>query len=620
LIGYLHGEGEVVGVVGRRLADLCLLRAADVSFAQNITVQSTQGVMGRRDTVVSKVSESAAEEGCEALKFESDIIISDADSNGQGGFRAILDALGIAKNTDMNVVRIMRYLLTAQTARFLLVLYTILFSKEGMNAVQALFSGLFMDFLSVFIIAFQKPSPDVLRLSYDAEPWLAHPIRTNIPSVLTGITWACTAISASFFASLAGFTGSALSCGSVLFVTSAVISILMLFSVQREDFIWRPGVRMSALHAIYLLAVIELFLLFFLFPKFGTVFGVASFSPAALLIIFVFCLIQLVLAECIKMLARMRENPSLAAQDGEQAERHSEIAALFRLFRENLEQENRMEREEGKAAGEETDAHSSEKAGFRFFRAKKKKPSPESPDMTADRNETNPSSEAASLSEMEEYIRQARKNSKAQKPKRAKKVPKKQRETAQGNPSVTSARKDWFSEDENDMFEPLKKDVPRDDVLAAALKESFGGIRDDDPSQISDQLQVSVKKYSDVGFSDSAQTDDTADDAGLQDDLRPDPDAFASAMESGTAAPSAGDITIGGTDAQVRSFLRTEENEEREAKLSGEADREFLGIGYLFSEEEYEAIMAAYNKDGTTERIYNTDTQKFDIHDDSQKT
>ena len=26
LIGYLHGEGEVVGVVGRRLEDLCLLR------------------------------------------------------------------------------------------------------------------------------------------------------------------------------------------------------------------------------------------------------------------------------------------------------------------------------------------------------------------------------------------------------------------------------------------------------------------------------------------------------------------------------------------------------------------------------------------------------------------
>ena len=71
-------------------------------------------------------------------------------------------------------------------------------------------------------------------------------------------------------------------------------------------------------------------------------------------------------------------------------------------------------------------------------------------------------------------------------------------------------------------------------------------------------------------------------------------------------------ITIGGTDAEVRTFLRTALRED-DGKTAEDADREFLGIGYLFSEEEYEAIMAEYNADGTQNAVYNTETQKFDI-------
>ncbi|MBQ8578086.1 MAG: cation-transporting P-type ATPase [Clostridia bacterium] len=641
LVEYLRGEGEVVGVVGRRLEDLCLLRAADVSFAQNIAVQS--GGPGRRDTVVSKVSESAAEEGCEALKFESDIIISDADTKGQGGFRAILDALGIAKNTDMNVVRIMKYLLCAQTARFLLVLYTILFSKEGMSAVQALFSGLFMDFMAVFIIAFQKPAPDVLRSASDAEPWLCHPIKNNIPSILTGVTWACTAITASFVAGLVGFANSALSVGSILFVTSCLIGVLMLFSVQREDFVWRPGVRMSALHAIYLLAIVELFLLFFLFPTFGTVFGVASFSPAVLIVIVVMSLIQLVLAECIKMLARMRERPDLAAQDEKNEEKHMEIAALFHLFRDRLEEENRME---AAADVEVPSGNDPAKAGKHPKQKKssgglfgRKKPktqataessapdagvtdaaSPETAGLAGTVNSADsaghadsaPAGSAASdgetLAEMEEYV--ARMRGKAKKEKQAKKAARARLAEKAPKKAELPQKNDWFTEDDADSMEGMQA-LHTADALSEAL------------SDFAAERKRTVGAVDATGIFDIPAMDEFADGSvGMPADGTPDPYAFAAAMADEAEEPATRDITIGGssmaaTEAGVRSFLRTPESVSEEAETARDADREFLGIGYLFSEEEYEAIMAEYNEDGTQNAVYNTETRDFDAVSDA---
>lgn len=598
LIQYLHGEGEVVGVVGRRLEDLCLLRAADVSFAQNIAVQA--GGVGQRDTVVSKVSESAAEDGCEALKFESDIIISDADEKGQGGFRAILNGIGIAKNTDMNVIRITKYLLCAQVARFLLVLYTIIFSKEGMSAVQALFSGLFMDFISVFILAFQKPSPDILRSAADAERCLAHPIKNHFPSILIGIAWACSAISASFFSELSGLAPTSLSAGSILFVTNCIISLLMLFSVQREDFIFRPGVRMNALHTLYLLIVTELFLLFFLFPKFGVVFGVASFAPITMVIIAVVCMIQLILAECIKILARMRENPAMREADQDTDERHKEITEMFHLFRSKMEQEttaeaNSMAEEIAASSDAATVKNETSGGGFR----KKQKNSAAMQMRNAEAAQTDDGvheGSGTSLEEMERYVNAVRS---AKKKAKQKKNTASKKQTKQASQKSAAPKKDWFSEDDVTPAE-------QEELIAVTGSQIVGS--------------QTVGSQVETPFAPPLFKDDALHKAMQPIEDRPDQAAFEEAMaqkEQKEIEAATHDFTIGDnkqdapTEA-VRTFLRREEDASKEAETAQAADREFLGIGYLFSDEEYEAIMAEYNDDGTPEKIYNSDTQTFD--------
>ncbi|MBQ7298814.1 MAG: cation-transporting P-type ATPase [Clostridia bacterium] len=609
MLDYLREQGEVVGVVGQRLEELCLLRAADISFAQNISVRQDKLTPGSGDTIVSRVSDAAGEEGCEALKFEADIIVSDATAKGGGGFGAILSTIGIAKNTDMNIIRAIKYLLCSQTARFLLVLYTILFSKAGMGAVQALFGGLVIDFFAVMILAFQKPSPGVLRTADDARPWLAHPIRCGIPQVIIGICWACTAILSSFFAGLLGLAETEAAQGSVLFLTGIIIAVLMLFSQQREDFIFRPGVHMTALHALSLLALAELILLFFLFPTFGAMFGVASFSPLALVVIGVFALITLVLAECIKMLAHMRARPDLHGEDEETEARQSQIAALFHLFRAQKAEEEAAESAalSGDAAEVTRDIKKKKPARRLFAR----KPRPKDP----------------ALAEMEAYIAEQRAKKK-HKPADTEQEPVEPdasvtQDAVSAQPDETPARRSVFSrlgthtehaaamrrrhphtglfaEDDSDPVLTQADDRPNDDALTEAVRRehaagaafSFGHADADTDTEPDEDMSVS--------------------DAATNGAVLPDPAAYAEAMRHIVDGAPTRDITVGGTDADLVSFLRASSDPDEEQKTADAADREFLGIGYLFSEAEYEAIMAEYNADGTQSPVYDTDTQPFE--------
>lgn len=592
LIEHLHGEGEIIGIVGQRLEDLCLLRAADISFAQNIAVRQDKLTPGGGDTIVSRVSDSAGEEGCEALKFEADVIVSDATVKGGGGFGAILSTVGIAKNTDMNIIRAVKYLLCSQTARFLLALYSILFSKSGMGAVQSLFMGLLVDCFAVLILAFRRPNDDVLRTAEDAAPWLQHPIQHGMPQIIIGISWACTAILSSFFAAFFGLAETEIAQGGVLFLTCIVISVLMLFSQQREDFMFRPGVRMSALHALSLLALAELILLFFLFPPFGAMFGVAAFSPIALAVIAVFAAITIVLAECIKMLAHMRSRPELHTQDPETEAHHSQIAALFHLFR------AQKEKEEAEAEAAQTPAPDTppKKKPSRFKRKQKRK----LPD----------------IAEMEAFIAEQQALEKEEK---------EGAQTPADAPAEKQEPRPHFGHFAGAKTHRRKKLFAEDDIEPEIAVQ---------PVQ-DDALQMAVRQSHTDGNMPFAQADNAADaldEAFLADidpdeldvtdiETRPDPAAYAEAMRHIIEGAPTRDITVGGTDADMITFLRANTAPEEEERNAEAADREFLGIGYLFSEAEYEAIMAEFNADGSQNPVYDTDTQPFEaLNDPDPKT
>ena len=672
LLQYLHEDGEIVGVVGHRLEDLQLLRRADISIAQNISVQSAGKLpTAAHETVLSRVSESAEEEGCEALKFTADILVSDASHDGRGGFGSLLGVLGIAKNTDKNVIRIVKYLLCAQTARFLLVLYTILFSQSGMSAVQTLFAGLIADFMAVMILSFQRPDEEILRKDSDAVSFLQKILHTGLPSFLTGVCWACTGILTAFLCGVTGLAQTEMEYGSILFVTNSILSLLLLLSVQRDEPVIRPGVRMSTLQVLYMLGYVELFLLFFLFPRFGTMFGVAKFDLRAGIVILAFCAVWLTLAECIKALSSIREKRPSDAVSEEAEERRAENLALFRLlksqkeaeegtaapvrrkfrlFRKKKNAEDSGEKPERKPSGVEQLLSEEEqkvavmqeyirkrRAGIRaeqesrdsdapkdsrLFRRKEKMQStvPEAEETAAsapvsggadtadERMEARePVVEAYDIEDLlsEELLEPQKRSvsgkpedpSAAEKREKPKKAPKTAKTEKSGKPSKLSKAgktprpgNPWFMPDESQSEDESKTALRMDDTLYAALHEMHRSA-DAEQQDPSDALSVNGALFSDREKPD-------IDIRQTQPDL-PDLDAFAAAEASRDRNPygfaTTMSLTIDRTDDidktvdDVRSFLRADT---RTYAKDEAADMEFSGIGYLFSEEDYDAIIA----------------------------
>ena len=82
----LSSSGEKIGFLGSGLNDIALLRQADVGFAQSVTASPKAGgvdVSGRGSGGPDQKNKGS---GCESLKFISEVIISEPDRNGNGGF------------------------------------------------------------------------------------------------------------------------------------------------------------------------------------------------------------------------------------------------------------------------------------------------------------------------------------------------------------------------------------------------------------------------------------------------------------------------------------------------------------------------------------------------------
>ncbi len=178
------------------------------------------------------------------------------------------------------------------------------------------------------------------------------------------------------------------------------------------------------------------------------------------------------------------------------------------------------------------------------------------------------------LQEMEAYIIKKRSEAKHRRKKRKK---------AKKSKTYTFRTRNLFREDDGDFYEELPH-MYGDHYLLPS--ENIRSTEDEDRS---------------------------AGDEVIDPEVLPDVSVFEEAMAQPTIDPGTErDITIGGADVQVRSFLRSEVNAQTAEQTAVAADQEFRGIGYLFSEEEYEAIMAEYNSDGTTVSVYNTETRSFD--------
>lgn len=146
----LREGGSTVAFLGNKLKEITLLREADIGITECLKLTGGS-------------EEGPAYDGCEALRFVSDAVVTMVDMDSSGGLNAVADVIGSAKNINNNIDRMLRYLISVQSARVMIVLWSMMTGGFILSPTAILVLGLIFDFSAALIMAFKKPTKRILR-------------------------------------------------------------------------------------------------------------------------------------------------------------------------------------------------------------------------------------------------------------------------------------------------------------------------------------------------------------------------------------------------------------------------------------------------------------------------
>jgi len=312
LLHYLKSCGEKVGVLGAELEDIILLKDADVSYSQSITISGGKNGIDLTDEHATKPMRRSAyggrNVGCEALKFVSDVIISEADKRGSGGINAIMDSIMCAGVIYRNFLRMTRYMITSQLARLFIVMCTAVLGESLMSPAQILFCRLVVDFLAIMIIAFERPNFDILYKRDEAENKLGQPLRSNPQSIILGLFWAVAALLTARLMVSLGVISGAEQISTCIFLSFIFSQIVALNESMKEKSIFIPNITINTVYLLSIVFIALFILLSFVFPGFGAFFGIAFIPSAAWIGILAVPALLLIVCEIYKIIVGLNKN------------------------------------------------------------------------------------------------------------------------------------------------------------------------------------------------------------------------------------------------------------------------------------------------------------------------
>ncbi|MDD6800712.1 MAG: cation transporting ATPase C-terminal domain-containing protein [Firmicutes bacterium] len=279
LLNHLRETGEKVGVLATDLDEIILLKETDVAYSQSMTIPSgTSGINLTTDHLYNRDRKGgySGKSGCEALKFISDVVVSEADKSGEGGFNAIVNSILCAKVIYANLLRMTRYLVTSQLAKILIVLYSIFSGVVLLSPLQILFSSLIMDFAAIMVIAFEKPSQDMLSGKQNFDEMLSKPILKNPYLLVLGTFWAALAVAMVRLLEMYSVISSQTQMSGCIFISLLLTQLVVLDESKKEKSIFIPNIKINGVY-LCLLVMLAAFVTFTLaFSAFGAVFGVVQ--------------------------------------------------------------------------------------------------------------------------------------------------------------------------------------------------------------------------------------------------------------------------------------------------------------------------------------------------------
>lgn len=285
IINWLKADyGCKIGVLGRDLDDLILLNEAEVGFSEIVTI-SGKASGGSVDLTVKdlpvqmKNAKNGGKGGCEALKFVSDVIVSNPDSSGNGGFNSMITAITSSRMIYRNLLTMMRYLLYSQGGRLWLVVGALLFSLPTLLPRQILFLGLIVDVLAVLVIAFSKPDRSILGEKDRAEEAIGHLRSLCLMMIGISLLWPILILTAPFVFAAFGIVLSpeqTISYGFVCCILTQFLSLAAFRMLRRKN---KPEIRIGTASLCSILFLTAFVVTAFFVPSFGALFGIVRFPP-----------------------------------------------------------------------------------------------------------------------------------------------------------------------------------------------------------------------------------------------------------------------------------------------------------------------------------------------------
>ncbi len=308
IVKMMQADGETVGYLGTGIGGVLLIKRADVGFAQSTTIspRSKRGGIDLRSRKSGAYSSISGENvfDSEALKLVSDVVISEATDDGRGGFNAVVSALEYSRTIYRNLIRMVRYLTTAQLARVFITVGSLIMGVKALTPVQLIFGGLMVDFAAIVASAFAKPSYNALTLKDKAEDSLKNPISMNLSSALFALFSAVTILAISPVLNLVNTGMAAAEFTTAAFITFTICQLITFAELSSQRSLFLPGIRISTSYLLFAVGVVGFLTVALLSPAVGAVFGIVRLSLPTVICIAVVSALNFAVNEIYKLILK----------------------------------------------------------------------------------------------------------------------------------------------------------------------------------------------------------------------------------------------------------------------------------------------------------------------------
>lgn len=307
IVKMMREDGERVGLLAGGINGALLLKRADVGFAQSVTIsprakRSGIDIRTRQTPAYSRIAGSSTYES-EALKFISDVVISDADDKGNGGFSAIVSALEYSRAIYKNLIRMVRYLTTSQFARVFITLGAMFAGLKALTPIQLIFGGLIVDLAAILASAFAKPAYNCLYQKDNAEQMLDKPLMMNVSALLFAILQSVAVLLIHPILAAIGMPISAAEFSSAAFIAFCICQLITFIELEGERSIFLPGFRMSFSYVLFALGMVVFIALALLIPSLGALLDIVPLTLPATVAVAIASLITLGVNEIYKLIS-----------------------------------------------------------------------------------------------------------------------------------------------------------------------------------------------------------------------------------------------------------------------------------------------------------------------------